>query len=56
VAWGWGEREHPFDSEFEVVGRLELDTYLRRPVLRVADARAVEPAAGIAPAASGPRA
>jgi len=52
VAWGWGERPHLFEGEFEVVGRLDMDSYLGRPVLRIADARPVAAASDAAAAAA----
>lgn len=52
VAWGWAERAALFDGSFEVVGRLEMDTYLRRPVLQIADAKSTDPAQSDPPADS----
>jgi single-stranded-DNA-specific exonuclease len=53
VAWGWADRGALFEGSFEVVGRLEMDGYLRRPVLHIADARSTDPARSAAPADSG---
>jgi single-stranded-DNA-specific exonuclease len=41
VGWGWGERGLPSEGPFEIVGRLDLDRYLGRPVVRLVDARSL---------------
>jgi single-stranded-DNA-specific exonuclease len=53
VAWGWADRSALFEGAFEVAGRLEMDGYLRRPVLQIADARSATSTPPEAPADSG---
>ena len=42
LGWGWQERAGELEGSFEVLGCLEEDSYTRRPVLRLVDARAWE--------------
>lgn len=44
LGWGWMDRAQQLEGSFEVLGCLEEDSYTRRPVLRLVDARAWEPA------------
>ncbi|MDX1501734.1 MAG: single-stranded-DNA-specific exonuclease RecJ [Thermoanaerobaculia bacterium] len=37
--WGWGDRLEEIAGPFEVLGRVELDRYLGRPIVRLVDAR-----------------
>ena len=39
LGWGWQERQEDLAGDFEVLGCLELDRYLKTPVLRLVDAR-----------------
>lgn len=39
VGWRWQEREADLGGRFEALGHLEMDSYRRAPVLRLADAR-----------------
>lgn len=41
VGWGWQERADRLAGRFEALGHLQLDGYLRGPVLRLVDARPV---------------
>jgi hypothetical protein len=42
LGWGWGDRAEELAGSFEVLGCLEEDSYTRKPVLRLVDARACE--------------
>jgi len=46
LGWGWKDRANELEGPFEVLGCLDEDSYTQRPVLRLVDVRAWDPANG----------